>query len=128
MAKPLPDSGKIASLPKEEKRLLLPQPPFHFWSFVALIFLPVIFVALYALNPWFTISGQAADVIIKILVVIFLIALAFLIITFVKLVYDVVKSRPEALRGDKNSITITLLLLLSLMLLSTVVQLLQPPR
>jgi len=126
MPKLLPAKKKLPRLPKEEKRLCLPQPGFHFWPFLALVLIPVLFVLLYAIYPWFTISGKVINIVIQALMIIFLIVLVFLIFVFLKFLYDLIKPYPQEIKKDKNLLTMTLLFLLSLMMVSTVIQLLQP--
>lgn len=126
MSKFLPIKRKMTSLPKEEKKLYLPQPGFHFWPFLLMVILPVLFVLLYAIYPWFVISHKTTNIIVQGLMIVFLIVLVFMIFAFLKFLYDLIKPHPKEVEKDKNIITITLLFLLSLVMVSTVIQLLQP--
>jgi len=126
MPKFLPARKKLLRLPKEEKKLYLSPPGFHFWPFLAMVLLPVMLVLLYAIYPWFTLSDQTVSVIIQTLMIIFLILLVFFIFVFLKYLYDLIKPYPHEVGKDKNLIIITLLFLLSVMLISTVIYLLEP--
>jgi hypothetical protein len=113
--KPMP------SLPREEKKILLPRPRKHFWIFLALVTLPIILVIVYAVNPFFTFSEGSVRGIIRFAMGIFLVVLIFLIVAFAKFFIDIWKRDYTSGERDKNIIVLTLLFLLSLMLFSTTI-------
>lgn len=123
MAKKISPAKPPVSLPAEKKRLLLPEPGKNIWWLLTLASLPVLFVLVYALYPWFTVSHAAASTVVKIAVVVFLLGLVVLIFSLLKLIYDLIKRRSGQPAKSGNILTLTLLLVISLLFFSTIVQL-----
>lgn len=121
---PLIASGKKQeSLPKEEVVRLLPQPHRQAGSFIILALLPVIFLFLYIVYPWFTISNKTVNSIIRVAMVIFAAATLYLICFLIKFLYDMVRHNLAGAERDRNKMGPVLLFLFSLMILSTIIDL-----
>ena len=109
------------SLPKEKEKKYLPKPESNIGSLALLALLPIIFILIYALNPWFIMSSSVVNGIIVGVVGLFLLGVIYLMVITVQFMFHSAHNNIGKLPQVENHIKLTLLMLLSLMFLPVLI-------
>ncbi|MFA6553712.1 MAG: hypothetical protein WCT27_04760 [Patescibacteria group bacterium] len=116
----------MKSLPPAEPHFLLPAPKRHTIILCIVALLPVLVVLLYALYPWFSLSGVASRNLVLEATFLFIIGLAVLAVYIAKLFYDLLMRKTEAVEKDKHIIGLMIFFSFTIMFFSAVLFLIQP--
>jgi len=95
-------------------------------AFITIVFIPIIFVLVYALHPWFTLSSGATRDIIVGAALVFMLVMGVLLVYVVKLIVDLLLKRQAALDQDKRAVSLLGLFLFSVLFFTTLLFLIQP--
>lgn len=121
MPKLLQQKKQPASLPKEKEKKYLPKPESNIGPLALLSLLPIIFILIYALNPWFTMSSRLVSGIIVAIIGVFILGVIYLMIVMVQFMFHSAHNNIGKLPRVENHIKLTLLMLLSLMFLPVLI-------
>ncbi len=121
MPKLLPKKKQLINLPKEKEKKYLPKPEANIGLLVLLALLPIIFILIYALSPWFTISSSVVNGIIIGVMGLFLLSVIYLMVATVQFMFYSAHNEIGKLLRVENHIKLTLLMSLSLMFLPVLI-------
>ncbi len=119
-------SSPIKSLPKRERLLLLSSPHVGSWPAYLLIAVPVVFVLVYALWPWFTISDSAVTAIVIIATTLFCVAVLTLLYLLIRVFVGLLRARYDIAQRYIGPLFLVLVLVLGIVFFSVVIMIVQP--
>jgi len=121
----LPKKKQSMKLPKEKETKFLPKPESNIGLLVLIALLPIIFVLVYALSPWFTMSSSVVNGIVIGVIGLFLLGVIYLMVMTIQFLFYSTHNKIQRLTRVENHIKLTLLILLSLMFLSVLIHIIR---
>jgi len=126
MPKLLKPKEQTPALPRQPQRRLLPAPHVSLMPSLLFIILPVIFVTIYALWPWFTISDSAVRTITWLVMILFLAGTIALFVMLWRLFFLLMRRRHEHVIRALGPLLLVLVFVLTILFFSVLILIVQP--